>query len=172
MTERSGAVTFKGAPLTLVGTEVAAGVDAPDFTLIGPDLSPLSLSDFSGKTVVIVAVPSLDTSVCDIEARRFNEAARTLGDDVVVLTVSMDLPFAQDRWCGASGADAIKVGSDHRDAEFAASYGLLIKELRLIARTVLVVDKEGKIVYQQIVKEMTDEPDYDKALEAVRNLKS
>ena len=168
MTERAAAVTFAGNPLTLVGEELKVGGKAPDFTALDNDLNPKSLADFAGKVVVISSVPSLDTPVCDLQTRRFNSEAEALGSDVAILTLSMDLPFAQKRWCGAAGAKAVVTLSDHREASFGKSYGLLVKELRLLARAVLVVDKEGVIRYQQVVPELTNEPDYDSALAAVK----
>jgi len=170
MMERRGLVTFKGKPLTLLGSEVAVGQAAPDFTALAVDLSEVRLSDFRGQIVLIVAVPSLDTPVCDIEARRFNTEAAKFGDAVKVLVVSMDLPFAQRRWCGAAGVDNVQTVSDHRDAAFGTAYGVLIKELRLLARSIWVIDRQGKVRYVELVKEMTDEPDYDAALAAVREL--
>jgi len=168
MAERPGAVTMKGNPLTLVGNEVHAGEVAPDFTAIDTDLKPVSLSAFRGKTVVIASVPSLDTPVCDIETRRFNQEAVGLGKDVQILTLSTDLPFAQKRWCGAAGITGLKTLSDHRDAAFGNAYGVLIKELRLLARTVFVVDRKGVIRYIQVVKELATELDYAAVLDAVR----
>jgi thiol peroxidase len=165
MTDTAGQITFKGDPLTLTGQEKNVGETAPDFVAVGNDLSPVKLADFKGKTVIISSVPSLDTSVCATQTRKFNEQAGSK-DDVVVLTVSMDLPFAQKRWCGAEGIENVVTVSDHRDADFGQKYGLLIKELRLLARAVFVVDPEGKITYRQIVDEMTNEPDYDAALAA------
>ena len=170
MQERKGLVTFKGAPLTLLGPEVIVGGDGPDFTALGNDLSDVHLSSLRGKVCIISSVPSLDTPVCDTQTRRFNEAASQLGPDVQVLTISMDLPFAQARWCGAAGVERVRTLSDHRDASFGKAFGLLIKELRLLARAVFVVGRDGKIQYAQIVKELTDEPDYDAALEAARKL--
>lgn len=170
MKERAGLVTSKGNPLTLLGTEVKVGDKAPDFVALDTGLSPVRLSSFHGKVCILTSVPSLDTSVCDLETRRFNEEAGKLGEDVVVLTVSMDLPFAQKRWCGAAGVTHVKTVSDHRDASFGMAYGVLIKELRLLARAVFVVDREGIIRYVQLVKEISNEPDYDSVLKAVRGL--
>ena len=127
--ERKGVITFKGGPLTLVGAELKVGDTAPDFTLTGNDLSEVKLSDFKGKTVLISAVPSLDTPVCDMQTKRFNEEAGKLPANVVVLTVSADLPFAQARWCGATGSDKVKTASDYKTSDFAKAYGILIKEL-------------------------------------------
>jgi thiol peroxidase len=170
MPERTDAVTMKGNPLTLVGAEVKVGDPAPDFTVLDNDLSPATLSDYRGKVCIVSSVPSLDTPVCDMETRRFNTEADRLGGDVAVLTVSMDLPFAQKRWCGAAGVENVVTLSDHRDADFGNAWGLLIKELRLLARAVYVVDREGTVRHAQVVKEIAEEPDYDAVLEAVRKL--
>jgi thioredoxin-dependent peroxiredoxin len=170
MMERAKAVTLHGNPLTLVGKEIAMGSPGPDATLVDNELNPVQLSDYRGKVVVLSSVPSLDTPVCDMQTRRFNSEASNLGDDVVILTVSMDLPFAQSRWCGAAGVEAVITLSDHRDATFGEAYGLLIKELRLLGRAVLVLDREGVVRYYQLVKEVAEEPDYDAALEAVKAL--
>lgn len=161
---------MKGNPVTLVGTEVKVGQAAPDVELTANDLSGVKLSSFKGKVCIITSVPSLDTSVCDTETRRFNEAATNLGDDVVILAVSMDLPFAQSRWCGAAGVKNVQTLSDHRDAAFGTSYGVLIQGLRLLTRAVFVVDKEGTVRYVELVKEITSEPDYDAALSAAKGL--
>jgi thiol peroxidase len=167
MTERTDVVTFQGAPLTLVGTTPAVGEMAPDATLLDNELNPLSLASLRGDVLVLSVVPSLDTPVCDTQTRKFNEAAAGLGEGVQVLTISMDLPFAQARWCGAAGIDRVQTLSDHRAAAFGENYGLLIKELRLLTRAVLVIGPDGTVQYVQIVPEMTDEPDYDAALAAV-----
>jgi len=168
MSERTGVITFKGGPLTLVGNEISVGQDAPGFSASANDLSAKGLSDYQGKVIVLLSVPSLDTPVCDTEVRRFNEEATKLGDQVAVVTVSMDLPFAQARWCGAACVEAVETLSDYKDKSFGEAYGLMIKELGLLTRAVLVVDKDGKVTYQEIVPEVTDEPDYDKALEAIK----
>ena len=170
MNERKDAVTMKGKGLTLVGNEVKVGGAAPDATLIANDMSKVNLSSFKGKVCIICSVPSLDTSVCSTMTRTFNEKASELGDDVVILTISMDLPFAQKRWCGAEGIERVKTLSDHREAAFGENYGLLIKELRLLGRAVFVVDKSGVIKYKELVKEISSEPDYDAALEAAKKL--
>jgi len=170
MTEESGSVTFQGNPLPLTGQMPAVGSAAPDCSLLANDLSAVKLSDFAGKVRVISSVPSLDTPVCDTETRRFNEAAVELGDDVVVLTVSMDLPFAQARWCGAAGVERVRTLSDHATAAFGTAYGVLIEPLRLLARAVFVVDSAGILRYRQLVKELTDEPDYQAVLDAVKSL--
>ena len=170
MAERKGLVTLKGNPVTLVGKEVKVGDAAPDVTLVDNDLKLVALSAFRGKVVILSSVPSLDTPVCDIETRRFNEEAAKMGDGVAVLTLSMDLPFAQKRWCGAHGIERVKTLSDHRDAAFGKAYGVLIKGLRLLARAVFVVDRQGVIRYTQLVEEISHEPDYDAVLDAVRKL--
>jgi len=170
MTERAGATTFKGNPLTLIGNELKPGDTAPDCELLGNDLSPVTLSSYRGKVCILSSVPSLDTPVCDMETRRFNQEAGSLGDDVAILTISMDLPFAQARWCGAAGVDKVITLSDHRDATFGETYGVLIKELRLLARAIFVVDRDGVIRYVQLVKEMTEEPDYETVLSFTRDL--
>lgn len=168
--ERPGAVTFKGAPLTLIGSEVKVGDQIPEFTVLGNDLTPVTPSAWRGKVVVLVTVPSLDTPVCDLEIKRFNQEAGKLGERVLVVAASMDLPFAQARWCGAAGAQAIRSVSDHRQAELGERLGVLIKELRLLARAVFVIDGEGVIRYRQLVTEVTREPDYEPVLAAVRSL--
>jgi thiol peroxidase len=170
MTERTGLVTMKGNPATLLGNEVTVGQPAPDVDLVANDLSTVRLCSFQGKVRIITSVPSLDTPVCDRETRRFNEEVSRLGDDVAVLAVSMDLPFAQKRWCGAAGVENVQTLSDHRDAAFGTSYGVLIKGLRLLARAVFVLDKNGVIRYQELVKEITSEPDYEAALKAAKGL--
>ena len=170
MQERDGIVTMKGNPITLMGTELQVGDKAPDFVAIDNDLNPVSFDSFRGKVCIVSSVPSLDTPVCDMETRRFNDEAGRLGDDVEILTISMDLPFAQKRWCGAAGVDRVQTLSDHRDAAFGQAYGVLIKGLRLLARAVFVVDKEGTIRYMELVKEIASEPDYDSILTAVKEL--
>ncbi len=170
MEERAGIITMKGNPLTLIGKQPKVGEHAPDFEVLDNDLSPVRLSSFRGKVCVIASVPSLDTPVCDMETRRFNEEAGILGPDVAILTISMDLPFAQKRWCGAAGVDKVTTLSDHLSASFGEAYGVLIKELRLLARAVFVVDGEGVVQYVQIVKEVTDEPDYEDVLGALKKL--
>lgn len=170
MQERKGIITMKGNPLTLTGQEVKVGQKAPDFTVVGNDLSPVTLSSFSGKVIVVSSVPSLDTGVCDVMTRRFNDEAGKLGDEVVVLTISMDLPFAQNRWCGAAGVTHVTTLSDYQTADFGQKYGLLIKELRLLARAVLVIDKAGVVRYVQVVPEIATEPDYDAVLKAVNDV--
>lgn len=170
MTERKGMVTFLGNPLTLVGNELKIGSQMPDAEVISNDMKPVRLSEYRGKICIISAVPSLDTPVCDLETRRFNKEAADLGDDINILTISMDLPFAQKRWCGAAGVDKVKVFSDYKNAEFGEKYGVLIKELRLLARTIFVVDREGVVRYIQQVREISHEPDYEAVLSAVKKM--
>ena len=171
MEERKGIITMKGQPLTLLGTEIKIGEQAPDFEVLANDLSAVNLASYKDKVCIISSVPSLDTSVCDMMTRRFNQEAVNLGDDVVVLTISMDLPFAQKRWCGSADVNNVQTLSDHRDASFGTAYGVLIKELRLLGRAVFVVDKEGIVRYVQIVNELTNEPDYEAVLQAVKDVK-
>ncbi len=164
-------VTMQGRPMTLAGEEMKVGMPAPDFKVTDNDMLPMKFSrTYGGKVAVIVAVPSLDTPVCDMETRRFNKEAEILGPDVGVLTVSMDLPFAQKRWCGAAGIKAVRTFSDYQKAEFGKAWGVLIKELRLLARAVFIVDKDGIVKYVQVVPEVTKEPDYDEVLTALRAL--
>lgn len=171
MPEVATAVTMKGNPVTLLGSSPKIGDAAPNAVLVANDLSTVELNSFKGKTVIISATPSLDTPVCDLQAKRFNTEAAKLGGDVVVLNVSVDLPFAQKRWCAATNSDKIKTLSDHREASFGQAYGILVKGLRLLARAVFVVDKNGKLAYKQIVPEITTEPNYDDALNAVKKIK-
>ena len=171
MADRAGGVMYKGNPFTLGGPEIKAGGDAPDFTAVDNGLQPVKLSQAKGKVIVLSAVPSLDTPVCDTETRRFNQEAGKLGANVEVWTVSMDLPFAQKRWCGAAGATAVKTLSDFRERSFAQNYGVLVKEgplAGLTARAVFVVGKDGKVKHVEYVKEITTEPNYDAALNAAR----
>ena len=165
MAERTGLTTMKGNPLTLLGNEVKVGDNAPDSTLVANDLSEVKLSSFKGKKVIISVVPSLDTPICDLQTKRFNQEASKL-NDVVVLTVSKDLPFAQKRWCGAVVATAVKTLSDYR-GNFGETYGVLLKGLNLLARAIFVVDASGKVVYTQLVKEVASEPNYEEVLKAV-----
>ena len=170
MEEQTGRVTMKGNPLTLLGPALKEGDKAPDFEVVNNDLAPVTFSSFRGKVCIISSVPSLDTPVCDMETRRFNEEAGKLGPDVVILTVSMDLPFAQKRWCGAAGVEKVITLSDHRDASFGKAYGVLIKGLRLLSRAVFVVDRQGVIRYVDMVKELTEEPNYESVLKSVNKL--
>jgi thiol peroxidase len=166
MAERTGLITMKNNPMTLTGHEVKVGDQAPDATLVANDLSEVKLSSFKGKKIILSVVPSLDTGICDIETKRFNQEASKLGD-VVILTVSKDLPFAQKRWCGAAGVTAVKTLSDFR-GNFGETYGVLIKGLGLLTRCIFVIDESGKVTYIQLVKEVTTEPNYDEVFKAVK----
>ena len=172
MKQTAGTITFLGKELHLSGHPVKAGDKAPDFKVLANDLSERGLADYAGKIVIISVVPSLDTGVCDMQTRRFNTEAAEMSDDVVILTISCDLPFAQARWCGATGVKAVETLSDHRDLSFGLAYGLAIEELRLLARAVFVLDKQGTIVYKELVPEMTHEVNFDAALAAARALVS
>ena len=165
MSEREGAVTFQGGPLTLVGPELQVGDQAPDFNVIDGGLGAVTLASSAGKVRLISAVPSLDTPVCSDQTKRFAEALGGLPENVEVLTISADLPFAQGRWCGAEGVEMTTL-SDHRELSFANAYGVLIKELQLLSRAIFVIDAEDKIAYLEIVSEVTDHPNYDAALAA------
>lgn len=164
------AVTFKGNPVTLVGTEVKVGDKAPNFTVLANDLSPVTLEDSKGHVRLISVVPSIDTGVCDAQTRRFNEEAAKL-DNVKVLTVSVDLPFAQKRWCAAAGIDNVQTVSDHRDLSFGEAYGVVMQELRLLARSVFVIDSNDTVTYVEYVSEGTDHPNYEAAIEAAKAAK-
>jgi thioredoxin-dependent peroxiredoxin len=170
MKERSGLVTINGNPMTLVGNEVKVGDSAPEFEVLDNDLNLFRFSSKQQKITIITSLPSLDTSVCDMETRRFNQEASSLGDDVQVLAISMDLPFAQKRWCAAAGVKNVLTLSDHRNASFGMAYGVLIKEVRLLARAVFVVGKDNIVRYHELVAEVGSEPDYQAALKAVREL--
>ena len=169
MTERAAAVTLKANPMTLIGGELKVGDQAPDFTLKANDMSDKTLADFAGKVKIISIVPSLDTPVCDTQTRKFNEEAGGL-DGVVVLTVSVDLPMAQKRWCAAAGVDNVVCLSDFKDHSFGKDYGVRIKEVGLLARQVMVLDKDNTIKYIELVPEVTHEPNYDAAIAAAKGL--
>ena len=166
--ERPGATTMRGNPLTLIGPELKAGDAAPDFTLVDNGLKPVTLKDTGSHVRIISVVPSLDTPVCDAQTKRFNEEASKL-PDVDILTVSMDLPFAQKRWCGAFGVDKVKMLSDHRDGSFGSAYGTLIKDMRIESRAIFVLDQNNKIKHAEYVKEVADFPNYEAALSAAKN---
>jgi len=163
-------VTMKGNPVTLLGKEIQVGDAAPDFSLVANDLSEFKLSTLKGKKIILSVVPSLDTGICDLQTKRFNQEASKLGDSVKILTISMDLPFAQKRWCGATHSDKIVTLSDHRSGAFGEAYGVLIKGLRLLTRSIFIIDEKGKIRYKQIVPEITTEPNYDDALNALKKI--
>lgn len=169
--ERTGVAAFKGNPITLIGPEIKVGDKAPNFTVNKNLVTEATLADYAGKIKLISVVPSLDTGVCDQQTRRFNEEAASLGDNVVVLTISVDLPFAQARWCGAAGVDKVETLSDYKAKSFGLAYGVLIKELQLLMRSIFVVDANDTVQYVQYLSEMTEHPDYEAALEAVKALK-
>ena len=168
MEKRTGVITFVGNPMTLVGKEVKVGDKAPDFTLLDNGLAVKTLKDYEGKVKIFSVVPSLDTGVCDAQTRWFNQNVTALSDDVVVLTVSMDLPFAQKRWCGAAGVENVVTLSDHKDASFGTNYGFLIEELRLLTRGIVVDDKNDKVTYVEYVPEVTNALNFDAAVEAAK----
>lgn len=167
---RSAAVTFKGTPMTLAGDEVKVGQPAPDFTVryFEGGLKTISKADLAGKPTLISVVPSLDTGVCAMQTKKFNEQLSALGDKINAVTVSLDLPFAMNRFCGAESIKNLKVGSDYYDRNFGQAFGMLIEELKLLARGVFVLDKDGKVVHAETVKEVTQEPNYDAALSALK----
>ena len=169
---RHGAVTFKGNPLTLVGEEVKVGAPAPDFdlTFYKDGMHHVRKADLLGKPSIISVVPSLDTPVCQVQTKTFNQRLATMGDTINALTVSLDLPFAMSRFCGAEGITAIKVGSDYMNRDFGTAWGVLIEELKILARAVFVLDKDGVVRYAQVVKEVAEEPNYDAALAALQKL--
>jgi len=166
--DRTGLVTMRGKPLTLVGPAIKAGDAAPAFQAVANDMSAYAFDPMAGKVYIVAAVPSLDTAVCSAETKRFNEEAGKLGADVTVITVSRDLPFAQKRWCGAEGIKNVQTVSDFRDRDFGRKYGVDIKETGLLARAVFVVGKDGKVAYAQIVPDITQEPDYAPAINAAK----
>ena len=157
----------KGASRTLLGTDIGIGDKAADFTVLDGNLSGVRLSDFDGKKKLISVVTSLDTGVCDEQTRRFNKEAAALGDSIVILTISVDLPFAQARWCGAAGIDAVKVLSDYRDLDFGMKFGVVIKELRLLNRSIFILDENNTLVYKEVLKDNGNHPDYEKALKTL-----
>lgn len=162
---------LRAPPFTLLGTPVNTGDKAPDFTAVANDLSPKTLGDYKGKVVIISVVPSLDTGVCDLQTKRFNSEAAALGDHLQILTISCDLPFAQARWCGATGTTALQTLSDYKDLSFGMNYGVLIKELRLLSRAIFVIDSTGTVVYTELVPEVTNAVNFDAALQAAKNAK-
>lgn len=169
MVERKGAVTLRGNPLTAVGEELRVGNKAPEFTLVGNDMKPVTLADTTGKVRILCSVPSLDTPVCDMETRKFNEEAGKLSG-VEVLTISMDLPYAQKRWCGAAGVTNVRTLSDYRDRTFGPAYGVLTKESQLESRAVFVLDKDNTVRHVEYVREITEQPNYESALAAAKKL--
>ncbi len=168
--QKKGLVAARGKPLTLLGPELQVGDKAPEFQVVDNNLNPVKLSDFEGKVVLLSVTPSVDTGICDLQAKRFNKMATEVSGDVVILNISVDLPFALARWCGATGSDKIKTLSDYQDWNFGLQYGLLIKETRLLARSVWIIDKQGIIRYIQIVPELPTEPDYEDAFKALKKV--
>jgi Peroxiredoxin len=168
--ERTGVAAFKGNPITLIGPEVKVGDQAPDFTINKSLVDSVSLKDFAGKVKLISVVPSIDTGVCDAQTRRFNEEAASLGDKVIVLTVSVDTPFAQSRWCGAAGVDKVVMLSDFKSHDFGQAYGVYIKEFGLDMRAIFVIDENDKVQYVEYLSEMTEHPNYEQAINAVKAL--
>ena len=164
--ERTNVITFKGNPMTLVGPEINVGDDAPNFQVLASDLSQVNLHTDEGRVRLIIAVPSLDTPVCSLETKTFSSRVKDLPENSVVYVVSADLPFAQKRFCATEGIENVRTLSDHRDLSFATSYGILIKELKLLARSVFVIDPDNKIAYKEIVSEVTNEPNYNAAIDA------
>lgn len=169
--ERANIITFKGNPMTLLGTPVAKGDKAPAFTVTANNLAPKTLADYKGKVLIISVVPSLDTGVCDLQTKRFNAEAAALGDHVRILTISCDLPFAQARWCGATGTASLETLSDYKDLSFGMNYGVAIKELRLLTRAIFVIDSSGTVTYTEIVPEVTNAVNFDAALAAAKAAK-
>ncbi|HYO82831.1 MAG TPA: thiol peroxidase [Bryobacteraceae bacterium] len=170
-TERPGATTFKGNPLTLVGPELKPGDKAPDFEAVDKTMQPVTLASTSGQVRIISVVPSLDTPVCDMQTKRFNDESAKL-DGIRIYTVSMDLPFAQVRWCGSFGVDNVTMLSDHRSASFGEAYGVLIREWRILSRAIFVLDENDVVRYAEYVREVAEHPDYEAALQVAKGLKS
>ncbi|MFD0586674.1 thiol peroxidase [Paenibacillus sp. GCM10027627] len=168
--ERTGVATLKGNPITLIGPQLNAGDQAPDFTLNKSLVESVSLKDFAGKVKLISVVPSIDTGVCDAQTRRFNEEAAALGENVVILTVSVDTPFAQSRWCASAGIDKVVLLSDYKNNNFGEAYGVLIKELALDMRSIFVLDANDTVQYVEYLSEMTEHPNYEQAIEAAKKL--
>lgn len=169
MEKRKGTFTMKGNPVTLIGKEIKVGEQAPDFTVLTNELKPFSLQDVGNKVKIISVVPSIDTGVCELQTIHFNEKALELGD-VEILTISVDLPFALDRFCGAKGIDKIKTLSDHKELSFGLNYGFVIEELRLLSRGIVILDKNNVVKYVEYVKEMAEHPNYEKVIEEASKL--
>lgn len=168
--ERLNAATLKGNPLTLLGKEIKIGEKAPDFTVLSNDLKEIMLDQFKNKIKLIASVPSLDTPICDLEIKRFNDEATSLSKDIIIIFISMDLPFAQKRFCSAYNIKKVKTFSDHKDSNFGNNYGVLIKELRLLSRAIFIADKDNIIRYTEYVKEIGNPPDYKSAINALKKL--
>ena len=168
--ERKNIVTVKGDPLTLIGKEIEVGQKAPEFTLLTSDLKEVDIEKFKGKIKLVASVPSLDTPICDLEIKRFNDEAAALSKDVVIIFISVDLPFAQKRFCDAYNIKKVKTYSDHKDVDFGKNYGVLIKELRLLSRAIFIIDKKDIVRYVEYVKELSSPPDYKAALEVLKSV--
>ena len=169
MFKREGLFTMKGNPITIVGNEIKVGQSAPDFKVLTNDLAPFTLKDAGDKVKIISVVPSIDTGVCELQTINFNEKASEL-EDVIILTISVDLPFAQKRFCGAKGIDKVITLSDHKDLSFGENYGFIIEEFRLLGRGIVILDKNNTVQYVEYVKEIGEHPDYEKAVEEARKL--
>jgi thiol peroxidase len=170
MADSKRTFVIKDNHFSLFGNEIKVGDSAPNFTVVGQDFSTKQFSEYKGKVCIIASVPSLDTSVCDRETKRFNDEAANLGDDIAILTISMDLPYAQRHWCGAVDNIKVDVLSDHRGADFGKKFGVLVEDLRILARVVFVIDKAGTVRYTELVREIGNEPDYEKVLAAAKQL--
>lgn len=168
MIERNNEIKFKDNFVTMLGNKVAVGDKAPDFTVLATDLSPVKLSDYAGKTIILSVMPSVDTGICAMQTTRFNKEAAALGENVQILTLSCDLPFALGRFCSAEGIENARTLSDHRDLDFGLKYGFAIKELRLLARGIIVIDKAGIITYAEYCPQVAEHPKYEEALQAVK----
>lgn len=168
VTETVGLVVAGGKPITLLGKQVYVGEQAPNFKVVNDRFSPVTLTDFSNKTILISVVPSLDTGVCSLQTKRFNEEVSNLPADVAILTISNDLPFAQKRFCATEGVENLKVLSDSVWRDFGTKYGLIIKDMGLLSRAIFVIDNTGKIAYKELVADISTHPDYDSALNAVK----
>jgi len=166
--ERTGEVTMKGNPITLLGPRINANEEAPEFTVLRNLTTPVTLSETNGKVRIILSVPSLDTPVCSLETKRFSDEAKNLGDEILVMVVSVDTPFALNRWCAAEGVSNVQTFSDFRDRDFGRKYGVEIKDLGIYARAAFVVDRQGEVVYSEYVSEVAQEPNYQAILEAAR----
>lgn len=169
---RSGVIKFKGNPMTLLGNELKVGSPAPDFTVhyFEGGLKTITKQDLLGKATILSVVPSVDTGVCAIQTKRFNKDLGGMGDSINAVTVSRDLPFAHNRFCGAEDVKSMRVGSDYQNGNFGEAFGVMIDELKLLARAVFVLDKNGQVVYSEIVPEVTQEPNYEAALEALKKV--
>lgn len=168
--DRRDVVTFGGNPVTLTGNVVNVGDAAPDFTVTGNDMKPVSSGSLKGKIRIISVAPSLDTPVCSMQATKFNSEAAGLSDDIVIVNITVDLPFAISRFCTAAGIDRIKTYSDHKDLSFGLNYGVVIKELRLLARSIFIIGRDDRIAYIEYVKDVTNHPDYDRAVSEAKKL--